>query len=166
MGRLVGGVEMTIMKRIAMAVALACACSMGAVAAEQKPKAKSASVAAASLAQIGKESFSGNPTLIACVAGQYYNHHSLGFAARGTRVRVDIQSGETIDPIATVVILQMGPNAPGGMRASSAFDDDSGGGRDPRIELTLEYDANVVVSVGSFDGTAGCYAMKAELILP
>ena len=166
MGRLAGGVEMTIMRRIAMAVVLACACSMGTVAAEQNPKAKSAAAAAANLELIGKESFSGNPTLIACVAGQYYNQHNLGFAVRGTRVRIDVQSGETIDPIATVVILQMGPNAPNGVRASSAYDDDSGGGRDPRLEVTMEYDGNILVSVGSFDGTPGCYALKAELLLP
>jgi hypothetical protein len=155
---------MTMMKRIGMVVALACACTIGAVAAEQKPK--SAAAAAANLAKVGKESFSGNPSLIACVAGQYYNQHSLGFVVRGTRIRVDIQSGETIDPIATVVLLQMGPNAPNGSRASSAFDDDSGGGNDPRIEITAEYDGNVMVSVGSYDGSAGCYALKAEISLP
>jgi hypothetical protein len=135
----------------------------GAVLTAQEAAKTPPAVAAARLQAISKQNFSGNPTVIACVGGQYYNQHSLGFITRGAHIRVDIQSGDGIDPIASVVLLQMGPNAPNGMRATYAFDDDSGGGRDPRIDLVAEYDGNVIVSVGSYDGAAGCYAMKAEL---
>ena len=44
------------------------------------------------------------------------------------------------------------------------YDDDSGGGRDPRLEVTADYDGNVTLSVGSYDGSAGCYAIKTELL--
>ena len=152
-------------KQMAVAVALTASCSMVVVAADQAQKAAPA-VAAAKLAAIGKQSFSGNPTFIACVSGQYYNQHSLGFVTRGTRIRIDVQSGDGIDPIASVIVMQMGPNAPNNMRAQYTFDDDSGGGRDPRIETTAEYDGNAMLSVGSYDGAAGCYAVKTEVAVP
>ena len=40
------------------------------------------------------------------------------------------------------------------------YDDDSGGGNDPRLDATLPFDGNVVLIVGSFDGTFGCYWIK------
>ena len=155
------------MKRLAMALALACAGSIGMSANEQASKPKtSPEAAAARIAQIGKLSFSGSPTMIGCAGGQHYTQHSLGFVPRGTRIRVDVISGEAIDPIASIVIAQMGANAPNGMRASYAYDDDSGGGRDPRVEITAEFDGNVTVNMGSYDGTFGCYALKVEMTLP
>ncbi len=155
------------MNRLAIALALACSCSVAALAAEQAPKAKaSAAAAAAKLAESGKLSLTGNPTLLACVGGIHYNAHSLGYVVRGTRIKVDFQSGETIDPIASVMITQMGPNAPNGIRAGHAYDDDSGGGSDPRLETTAAFDGNVIVYVGSYDGAHGCYAMKVEIVVP
>ncbi len=94
----------------------------------------------------------GGVSIVGCTGGQYNTIHSLGFVTAGTRVRVNFQSGEGIDPIATVLILQMGPNAPNNVRASYAFDDDGGGNQDPRLEFTAEYAGNVIVSVGSYDG--------------
>ena len=149
-------------KQIAAAIVMA-ACGSIVVAAEQAPKTLPG-VAAAKLQAAVKQAFSGNATLVACVGGQYYNQHSLGFVTRGARIRVDIQAGDGIDPIASVVIVQMGPNAPNGMRATYVYDDDSGGGRDPRLEVTADYDGNVTLSVGSYDGSAGCYAIKTELL--
>jgi hypothetical protein len=43
---------------------------------------------------------------------------------------------------------------------TSAYDDDSGGGNDPRLDATLPFDGNVVLIVGSYDGTFGCYWIK------
>jgi hypothetical protein len=149
--------------QMAAAVLIAASCTIAVVTAQQAPKTLPG-VAAARLQVSGKQSFSGNPTHVACVGGQYYNQHSLGFVTRGSRVKVDIVAGDGVDPIASVVIIQMGPNTPNGMRATYSYDDDSGGGRDPRIEVTAEYDGNVMLSVGSYDGAAGCYAVKSELV--
>jgi hypothetical protein len=39
-------------------------------------------------------------------------------------------------------------------------------GVDPRLDFTLEFDANVVLSIGSFDGEFGCYLLKVDVRLP
>ena len=114
-----------------------------------------------------KMGFDGKPsTLIGCAGGQFYNTHPLGFTSSGTRVKVDIISGDGIDPMAALVVLQMGPNAPDNARAQYVFDDDSGGNLDPRIEFTTNYDGNLVLSVGSFSGGFGCYWVKVEVTVP
>lgn len=161
------------MTRFVIALALACSCSIAALAAEQSAKAKPSPAAiaanqASSGAAIGTLGISGNASaLVGCAGGTFYNTHVLGAAVRGMRVRVDVASGEGIDPMVSLVILQMGPAAPGGtVRAGYVFDDDSGGGRDPRLEFTAEYDGNMVLSVGSYDGAFGCYGIKVEVIVP
>lgn len=110
----------------------------------------------------------GNPsTLAACVGGRYYNTHALGFATQGTRIIVNVQSGENIDPTASMSILRMGSHHPdGGAEAQLAFDDDSGGNLDPRLELSAPFDGHVVLNVGSFDGSFGCYFVKVEVRAP
>lgn len=109
--------------------------------------------------------FDGNPSsLIGCTGGKFNNTHSLGYAGRGTRIKVEVISGDAIDPIAALTVLQMGSSHPeGGARASYVFDDDGGGNLDPRIEMALEYDGNVVLSVGSFGGEFGCYWVKIQV---
>jgi hypothetical protein len=153
--------------RITLATVLAVSVSVATVAADQAAKPKSSPAAAAArLAEIGKLNISGNPTHVACVGGNYYNQHALGFVQRGTRIRVDVVSGDSVDPVASIVLTQMGPNAANGIRVAYAYDDDSGGGRDPRLDSTAEFDGNVVVNIGSYDGAAGCYALKVELQVP
>lgn len=128
-----------------------------------KPKADPRS-AAASRDSAGKLAIDGGTaSIIGCTGGQHYNTHALGFVTSGMRVRVTFQSGETIDPIASLLILQMGAGVTNDVRASYAYDDDSGGGRDPRVELNASYNGNVMLSVGSYDGTFGCYAAKVEI---
>jgi hypothetical protein len=128
-----------------------------------KSKSQPASAAAARDAAGKLNLDNGVASVIACTGGNYDSTHNLGFVAAGTRIKVTFQSGESIDPIATVAILQMGANVPGDARAAIAFDDDSGGGRDPRIEVTAGYNGNVVLSVGSYDGSFGCFAAKVEI---
>lgn len=128
-----------------------------------KPKASAAS-AASSRESIGKLSLDGGSvSLVGCSGGQSHTVHVIGFVTSGTRVRVNFQSGDSIDPIATLMLLQMGPNAPNNVRANYAFDDDGGGGRDPRLEITATHDGNVILSVGSYDGAFGCYAARVEI---
>ena len=105
-------------------------------------------------------------TLIGCAGGNFYNAHALGFAPARTRIRVDILSGDGIDPVATAAILQMGALAPDNSRMSFVYDDDSGGNLDPRLDFTTEFDGNLVLSVGSFDGSFGCYWVKVEVTVP
>ena len=102
-------------------------------------------------------------SFIGCSGGQYNSIHALGGVTSGVRIRVTIESGEGIDPMATLLILQMGNGVPSNVRANYSFDDDSGGGRDPRVELTAPYNGNVILSIGSYDGAFGCYAVKVEM---
>lgn len=113
-------------------------------------------------------SFDGQASsLVACAGGRFYNTHALGFTVANTRVRVDILGGDTIDPVATAALLDMGASTPDGTaRISYFFDDDSGGNLDPRLEFTTTYDGNIVLSVGSFDGSFGCYWVKVEVTIP
>jgi hypothetical protein len=114
-----------------------------------------------------KMGFEGKPsTLVGCAGGQFYTTHALGAAPARTRIRVDVISGDGIDPVATLIVLQMGANAPNNARAQYVYDDDSGGNLDPRIEFTTEFDGNVVVSVGSYSGGFGCYWLKVEVTVP
>lgn len=134
-----------------------------AFAQSSKPKSQPASAAAARDA-MGKLNIDGGvASIIGCTGGSSYVSYPVGFVTTGMHVKVNVQSGETIDPIATVTILQMGANVPGDARASIAYDDDSGGGRDPRLDVTAPYNGNVVLSVGSYDGAFGCYAIKVEI---
>jgi hypothetical protein len=138
--------------------------------AEQSAKQKAAPAPvgdASARGALAKLGFDGKPsTLIGCTGGQFYNTHPLGFTTARTRVKVDIISGDGIDPMASLVVLQMGPNAPDTVRAQYVFDDDSGGNLDPRIEFTTNYDGNLILSVGSFSGSFGCYWVKVEVTVP
>lgn len=117
---------------------------------------------------LGKLAIEGNPsTLVSCVGGSDFKVFPLGSTTAGTRIKVDIISGEGIDPVASLTVLQMGNRHPEGRaRASLAFDDDSGGNLDPRVEMTTEYEGNVVLSVGSFDGSFGCFWVKVDVRVP
>ena len=109
---------------------------------------------------------SGNAsTLASCVAGAGNNVHALGWAPRGTRVTVDLEGNDEFDGIATALVVQMGPSAGDNARVQYAYSDDSDG-IDPRLDINLENDANVVVMVGSYDGEAGCYFLKVDVRLP
>ena len=150
-------------KRIVTFALITVFAAPAAFAQNARPKTPAASAAGARDA-MGKLTIDGGSmSIVGCAGGQFYTAHALGFITAGTRVRVNFQSGETIDPIATLLILQMGANVPNNVRASYVFDDDAGGGRDPRLEFTAEYNGNVVLSVGSYDGAFGCYAAKVEI---
>jgi hypothetical protein len=117
---------------------------------------------------IGKMGIDGSPsTLVSCVGGKHYVAHPLGFSVSGTRIRVDVLGSDELDPVAALTVLQMGGNHPdGNARASYVYDDDSGGNLDPRIEFRMEYDGNVVLNIGSFDGDFGCYWVKVTVTVP
>lgn len=104
-------------------------------------------------------------TLASCVAGLGNNIHALGWAPRGTRITVDLEGNDGFDGMATAVVVQMGSDAGDNARVQFAYSDDADG-LDPRLNINLENDANVVVLVGSYDGDAGCYFMKVDVRLP
>ena len=157
--------------RLFTAFSIAVALATAGLSAEQAaPKSKNPSAAPRQAGDAAKDpmgslSISGNPsTLVACVGGKFYNSHSLGFATTNTRISIDVLSGDGIDPTAALTLLQMGGHHPDGQaRASFAYDDDSGGGRDPHIDFTVPYDGHVVLNVGSFDGAFGCYWVKVTV---
>lgn len=164
------------MRRQFLGIAMALLVSVAGVAADQQaaPQAKSKAPAGALTANAdatrspsGTMGFDGRPsTLVGCAGGSFYNTHALGAAPSGTRIRVDVISGDGIDPIAAAAILQLGAGAPDGGRMQYVKDDDSGGNLDPRLEFTLQFDANVVLSVGSYSGGFGCYWVKVEVTIP
>jgi hypothetical protein len=109
---------------------------------------------------------SGNATTLAnCIAGAGNNVHALGWAPRGTRITVDLEGNDEFDGIATALVVRMGASAGDTARVQFAYSDD-GDGLDPRLNIELENDANVVVMVGSYDGEAGCYFLKVDVRLP
>lgn len=110
---------------------------------------------------------SGNPSSLAsCTNGNGYTTHALGASVRGTRITVDLEGSDGFDGIATAVVVQMGPGAGDNARVNYAYSDDSDGSLDPRLDINLENDANVVILVGSYDGEPGCYFLKVDVRLP
>ena len=164
------------MRRQFLGVIAVFAMSVAALGAEQAtaPRAKAKTLSGgpvvngdATRSPVGSMSIDGRPsTLVGCAGGNFYNTHALGFATAGTRIVVDILSGDNIDPIAAASILQLGASAPDSARMSFVSDDDSGGNLDPRLSFTLSFDSNVVLSVGSFTGSFGCYWVKVEVTAP
>ena len=155
---------MRLITAFTIAVILATA---GLSAGQLPPKAKSPAgprQAGSEKNLMGTLGIDGSPsTLVACVGGKFYNTHSLGFATAGTRIRVDTTSAD-VDPTAMLIITRMGGHDPNGQSsASSVYDDDSGGGNDPRIETTVPFDGHVILNIGSYDGTFGCYWVKVTV---
>ena len=109
---------------------------------------------------------SGNASTLAnCITGRGNNAHALGWAPRGSRITVDLEGNDGFDGIATAVVVQMGSEAGDNARVQYAYSDYADG-LDPRLEINLENDANVVVMVGSYDREPGCYFLKVDLRLP
>jgi hypothetical protein len=157
--------EIAMLNRIVTFALMSVLAAPSAWAQTTKPKTDAGS-AAIGRAAIGKLAIDGSiATIIGCTGGQHQDTHSIGFVPSGARVRVTFQSGDGIDPMATLVLLQMGSGVPSNVRASYAFDDDSGGGRDPRVELTAPYNGHVMLHIGSYDGAFGCYGAKVEILL-
>ena len=156
------------MIRTVLASVLVVAISSVGVAAEQAKKPGGDANGGAVGSLFNKMAIQGNPSsLVGCAGGKFYNAHAIGASTARTRIIVDFQAQEGFDPIATAVVLQMGPGAPEETaRVQFQFSDDNAGTLEPRLDFTLEYDANVVISVGSFGGGFGCYAMKVDVRVP
>jgi hypothetical protein len=161
-------VEGVFMTRMFTAFAVAVAVSTVALSAEQPATKKTSQPAASATAGLnGKMAITGNPsTLVGCAGGTWYNTHALGASIRGTRIRIDVEGDDTFDGVATAVIVQMGAAAPNAQTRVSYQTNDDSDGLDPRLEFTLDYDANLVLSVASFDGSFGCYFVKVDVRLP
>lgn len=156
------------MTRMLTVCAVALAVSTAGVAAEQSAtKKKGRPAPSVSAGLNGKMAITGNPsTLVACAGGTWYNTHALGASVAGTRVVIDVEGDETFDGVATAVIMQMGAAAPDAQTRVAFQTNDDTDGLDPRLDFTLENDANVVLSVASFDGSFGCYFVKVDVRLP
>lgn len=148
------------MHRYLMSFALAVCMVVAPLAAQAPAKKKPATPRATPMA------ISGNATTLAnCISGRGNNTHPLGWAPRGTRITVDLEGNDEFDGIATALVVRMGPDAGDDAHVQFAYSDD-GDGLDPRLDINLENDANVVVMVGSYDGEAGCYFLKVDVRLP
>jgi hypothetical protein len=148
------------MRRIVTSLSLAL-CLAAAPLAAQAPTKKAPAAPRNSTMRI-----SGNASSLAsCIAGQGNNAHALGWAPRGTRITVDLEGNDGFDGMATALVVQMGSTAGDNARVQFAYSDDADG-LDPRLNINLENDANVVVMVGSYDGEAGCYFLKVDVRLP
>ena len=148
------------MRRLVTSVVLALALAAVPLAAQAPVKKKPASPRNTPMA------ISGNATTLAnCVAGRGNNVHALGWAPSGSRIVVDLEGDDEFDGIATGLVVQMGPEAGDDARVQYAFSDDADG-VDPRLDINLENDANVVIMVGSYSGDAGCYFLKVDVRLP
>ena len=79
---------------------------------------------------------------------------------------MDFAPGADFDPVATALILQQGAAAPNGQARVQFQTNDDTDGVAPRLDFQLEFDANVIISVASFDGDFGCYFMKVDVRVP
>lgn len=148
------------MRRILTSLTLAFALAAAPLSAQAPAKKKPAPPRSRPMA------ISGSPTSLAsCIAGLGNNAHALGWAPRGTRITVNLEGNDEFDGMATALVVQMGSTAGDNARVQFAYSDD-GDGLDPRLQINLENDANVIVMVGSYDGEAGCYFLKVDVQLP
>jgi hypothetical protein len=148
------------MRRFVTSFALAVCVAAAPLAAQAPAKKKPATP------RVSPMAISGNATTLAnCITGRGNNTHALGWAPRGTRITVDLEGNDDFDGIATALVVRMGAEAGDDARVQFAYSDD-GDGLDPRLDINLENDANVVVMVGSYDGDPGCYFLKVDVRLP
>jgi len=85
--------------------------------------------------------------------------HDLGALPSGIHVVVTVESySEGFNPVAAVVVPQLGEKAANTVKVATFYDNDSGGDSDAKIDFVTPRAGNFVLFVGDFtDATAGCY---------
>lgn len=109
-------------------------------------------------------------TFFHCLGGNDTRVHDLGFLQANSKVGIRFQSD--FDPVALVLALQLGQDAPGEAvsNASTFVDDDTGGDLEPELHIVAPFDGSYSLHVS--DGAAelplegGCYVYELAVELP
>ena len=85
--------------------------------------------------------------------------HDLGFLPAGRNVTVVVEGvSNDFNPVAAVLVPSIGQMAGNAVKTTTFYDDDSGGDRDPRIELVTPNAGTYLLMVNDLtDATVGCY---------
>jgi hypothetical protein len=91
--------------------------------------------------------------------------HELGFIPAGVSVTVNVQSlSDDFNPVAAVIVPTIGQPAANTIKTTTFYDDDSGGGRDPRINFVAPQSGTYLLLVNDLtDSVAGCYRYQVVL---
>jgi len=85
--------------------------------------------------------------------------HDLGGIPAGVHVVVTVESySDGFDPVAAVVVPQIGQKASNTIKLTNFYDNDSGGEGDSRIDFVAPQEGNYILVVGDLtDANVGCY---------
>ena len=94
--------------------------------------------------------------------------HDLGWIPAGFRVDVDVESysppNSDFDPVASVIVTTMGVAGGNAAKVTTFYDNDSGGGRSPRVSFVTPQGGTYVLLVSDQSGQAvGCYRYQANI---
>jgi hypothetical protein len=85
--------------------------------------------------------------------------HDLGFMPSGINVTVTVEGlNDGFNPVAAVVVATIGQAAGNNVRATTFYDDDSGGDGDPRVQFVTPQAGTYLLMVNdATDSVIGCY---------
>ena len=91
--------------------------------------------------------------------------HDLGFIPAGFNVTVDVESfSDDFNPVAAIIVPMIGQPAANTIKTTTFYDDDSGGGSDPRIDFVAPQSGTYLLLVNDLtDSVPGCYRYKVVL---
>jgi hypothetical protein len=91
--------------------------------------------------------------------------HDLGAIPIGLHVTVTVHSySDGFNPVAAVLVPTLGQKASNNVRVTNFYDDDSGGGGDPKVDFVTPQEGNYILVVGDYtDSVAGCYRYQLQI---
>ena len=92
--------------------------------------------------------------------------HDLGWIPAGLNVELNVEaaSRNEFDPVAAVVVAAMGAAGANNIKATTFYDNDSGGGKDAKISFVTPQDGTYLLMVTDNSGKVpGCYRYQASI---
>jgi hypothetical protein len=92
--------------------------------------------------------------------------HDLGWIPAGLNVEVNVEasSPNDFDPVAAVLVAALGAAGANNIKATTFYDNDSGGVKDARISFVAPQAGTYILMVTDNSGkNAGCYRYQANL---
>ena len=92
--------------------------------------------------------------------------HDLGWIPAGLNVEINVESysQNEFDPVAAVVVATIGLPGANGIKTTTFYDNDSGGGKDVRITFVAPQAGTYVLLVTDNSGKVeGCYRYQASI---
>jgi hypothetical protein len=92
--------------------------------------------------------------------------HDLGWVPAGLSIEINVESysQNDFDPVAAVMAASMGVPGANSIKATTFYDNDSGGGKDVKISFVSPQASTYVLLVTDNSGkAAGCYRYQASI---